>query len=270
MHYWFQNLNEQKKKLFYFRGSVGSAYDKTWLKYEFCSGFGFGFEFEPSRHKTFFIFKPLLFTLYLTIYGLKIPFIKKGREYGFDIRNWEIWAHFGSRPMESSSKDPWYYTIVIRPLDLIFGKTIFFKKEIMSNYHPVKFSFRNKDYTMDKITIEKRFWIRPRIPFSLYSKEWTCMDIEIKNPPMRAGKGENSWDIDDTGTFGLSCEYSGPEPTFKNQQAVFEYCCQKYCEEVSKDIQRYGRSNDDRDLPYNFINFKYLGNANAKVSNSEA
>lgn len=87
------------------------------------------------------------------------------------------------------------------------------------------------------------------------------MEVEIKNPPKHAGKGENSWDCGDDGTYGMSRPYSGPDikSIWLNQESVFEYCCLKYCEHVVRDIQKYGRASDDQLLPKDLILFSYIG-----------
>jgi hypothetical protein len=141
----------------------------------------------------------------------------------------------------------------------VFGKSIYFTKEIMESYRPVEFWFRGKKYQMDEIKIEKCFWFRSRIPFGLYKKERTAMRLDIKKPPGYQGKGENSWDCGDDATYGLSSEYEGPDPTWKNREQVFEWCCKAYCEQVSKSIKRYGRASDDRDMPADKSWFKFIG-----------
>jgi len=80
----------------------------------------------------------------------------------------------------------------------------------------------------------------------------------LVKPPMRAGKGENSWDCGDDGTYGLTSPYEGPEVTYMNKEQAFEYCCRRYCEGVSKAIHKYGRGSGDI-APPEEIGFKYLG-----------
>ncbi len=259
MHTWFQNLNENKRRLFHFRGTIGSNWNKDWFKFELASGRSFSFELFSGANKTSFTIGLFVFTLYLTIYGLKTPFLTKEREYGFRIYNWELWAHFGSKRWESNSNDPWYYRIVVRPLDLVFGEEIYFTKEVMKSYSPVEFEFRGKTFQMDSIVIEDRFRFRSRIPFGIYKRVRRSLDLKIEKPPGYRGKGENSWDCDDDASFGISAPYNGPKASWQSQKDVFDYCCQYYCENVSKSIQRYGRVSSDSDLKSDVVGYKYLG-----------
>jgi hypothetical protein len=261
MYNWFQNLNNNPNfpRLFHFRGKFGRDYNKTWVSYEFASGPNFHFEMKPYNDCTKFIFGFFFFTMYLTIYNLRIPWIKKGRMYGFNIIDWEVWIHIANKPMEIDSRDPWYHTIVIKPLDLLFGKTVYFTKEWMKNYSPVYFYFRGKEYCMDSIKINDSYWFRSRIPFGLYKSHIRGMQLDIKKPPGHAGKGENSWDCGDDAIYGISRPYDGPEASWKNEEAVFKHCCKVYCYEVMKNIRRYGRASDDRELPGKTDLFKYIG-----------
>lgn len=256
LHY--QDLNESGHRLFHFRGAVGSSWDSQWFKYELASGKAFKFRINPEETKTRFTLGLIFFSIYLTIYGLRIPLLTKGREFGFYTSDWALHAHFGSKPWESDSRDPWYYSISFYPLDFLFGKTIHFDDTIMKSYSPQRFMFRGKEYVMDEIKILRGNWFRSRIPFGLYKKQLVSLSVDIKNPPMRAGKGENSYDCDDDAIFGLSRDYKGPEPTWQNKKAVFEWCCRRYCEEAFKDIRKYGRAAGD-ELPGNYYQFEFLG-----------
>jgi hypothetical protein len=189
LRHWFQNLNKNKRRLFNFRGSLGRSWDHDWFSYQLCSGAALAFEINTHEHKTSFRIGLLFFTIYLSIYGLRIPFLKQDeRKYGFYWYEKEFWASLGGRTMESSRKDPWYYSIHISPLDLIFGRSIFFEDEILKSHQPIEFEFREKQYQMDSIKIKQSFWFRPRIPFSIYHKKMLRADLEIKNPPGYSGK----------------------------------------------------------------------------------
>lgn len=273
MHTWFQNLNDNAKRTrwFAFRGSVGKDYNHAFFKYEFCSGRAFRFTFEPKEHKTSFVLGLLFFTAYLTFYGLRIPLITKGREYGFYIYEWAVWLFCGRKPDESNTKDPWYYQQVWNPLNWIFGKCIHFDSEIIAakNYEPIHFEFRGKEYQMDKIKLMNSFWFRSRIPFGLYKKKIVRMDIKINKPPMHSGKGENSWDCDDDGTLGICGPYEGPKPTYENNDEVYEFICRKYCDESMRSIKKYGRAGGD-ESPRDVSGFKYLGRKKSEGNTESA
>jgi hypothetical protein len=72
------------------------------------------------------------------------------------------------------------------------------------------------------------------------------MDLKCDKPPMRAGKGENSWDCGPDGTFGIYRIYEGPKPNWKNRDQVFKWCVDKYVDGVFKDSERYGSTKHER------------------------
>lgn len=268
MYYWFQDLNESGRRWFHFRGSIGRAWDQMWFKYELATGPALSFRLTPEEGKTRFSFGMGFVTLYLTIYGLRVPLLTKGREFGFYWHEWTFRAFFGSQPWESSSSDPWYYKINFCPPDFLFGQAVYFTKEVMKSYSPQHFMFRGKEYVMDSIVVEDSFWFRPRIPFSLYHKKMRGMDLKINNPPRRAGKGENSWDCGDDATYGVSRQYNGPEVTWANEKAVFEYCVRTYCDGVMKDIGRYGRASGDTALDSKVSDFSFIGTKREPTNDS--
>jgi hypothetical protein len=265
MHVWFQNLNENRRQWFAFRGSLGRDWNRKWFKYEISSGPALRFTVDAFEGKTRLAIGMGFFSLYLTIYGLTIPFIRKGerhsswgREYGFYWHEWILWAFFGRDPMGSSSKDPWYYSIVIHPLDILFGRTVYFETGRQKSHDPIHFEFRGRRYQMDEIQVNDAYWFKPRIPFALYRKKVPRMHLKIERPPGYAGKGENSWDCGDDASYGLTCPYEGPMPSWQNRDAVFERCVRVYCDHVSKSIKRYGRSSGD-EAPNDEVAFKYIG-----------
>jgi hypothetical protein len=261
MYTWFQNLNDNKKRprWFHFRGRVGSSYDKNWFKYELSSGPACRFTIEPRKRSTAFTIGFLFFTLYFTIYFNVIPFLKKGREYGFYIYDWELWMMMGNRPMESSNKDPWYYRIVIRPKDIIFGKRLHFKSDGLRSYSLRFFKFRGNTYAMDEMTIETRYWMRSRIPYGLYHDKRTGIALEIKEPPMHSGKGTTSYNCGDDGIYGMTVPWEGKKTiTYRMHEEVYEYTCKEYCKSCMRDIKRYGRGGGD-DLNKEEVGFEYIG-----------
>lgn len=267
-HVWFQNLNDnpRRKRLFHFRGSIGRSWEKLWFRYELCSGPACRLSAGVDDEGTNLSFGLGLFTIYLTI-PKRIRPLRYGREYGFYIHDWVIRFFFGSKKFESSTKDPWYYNFTVDPLRLLFGKTEHFEKKLIKNHRPVQFSFRGKSYIMEKIHVNRSHWFRTRVPFALYCRKMLRMDLEISKPPMRAGKGENSWDCDDDGSFGMCAPYNGPEPSWKNMDEVFEWCCRYYCESAHKDMKRYGRASGD-ELPPDEFGFKYLGQPRPENNNN--
>lgn len=259
---WFQNLkkDDRTKKLLHVRGNIGRSWDDVWLKYEVSTGPAFRFEIELDEEDggTQVSLGLLFISFWLTFTKLKLPVLKPGREYGFYLFEWHLWLYFGRRKHESRHDDPWYYKIVIDFPKLLFGRQVHFDAERLKSYSPVLFEFRGKTYQMDEIRLTQGHWFRERVPVALYCQKVMRMHLDIKKPPGYAGKGENSWDLDDNASYGMTCPYEGPTPRFNNQDEVFEICCRKYCEDVSKSIKRYGRASGD-DVSSDEIGFKYLG-----------
>lgn len=253
LHTWFQNFDDSHHWV-HFRGSVGRTWERDWFRYEFCTGLALSLSVQGAERGTLFTFGLLFCTLYLT---LPVQWVQ--RQYGFYVHEWRLCAFFGSRPMESSSKDPWYYRIAWDIPKTLFGRAWHFEDERLTNYEqPILFEYRGKQYQMDKIRITDSYWFRSRIPFGLWRRKIQRMHLDIKDPPKYAGKGENSWDCGDDGSYGTTQPYKGPAPIWTNNDAVFEWCCRKYCEDTSGYIRRYGRASGD-DVPPEAIGFKYLG-----------
>jgi hypothetical protein len=260
MHNWFQNLNDGKRKrhVAHFRGSFGPSWERQWLKYEVCTGPALRFEVSDDEGRLQLGLGLGFASLWLTFPWLKVPEHWEDRHWGFYVFEWTFRFFWGAHTMESSSKDPWYYNVSFNVLDVLLGQTVHFESKRLKSYGPRDFEFRGKRFTMDDIELKLGHWFRPRIPMALYCQKVMRMHLEIKNPPMRAGKGENSWDLDDDGSFGMTAPYDGPAPSWKNQEEVFAHCCLRYCESAAKDIKRYGRASGDSE-PHDAFGFKYIG-----------
>ena len=263
MDTWFQDLNENKKKLFHFRGVISKNWHTEWFRYEVVSGPCFDFIVEPYRGSTNFIFGFFFIKLYLTISFMNvIPFLTKARRYGFKSSNFgepSITFCFGDKAGFDwdSTKRNRYHQMKFKPITFIFGKLIHFTEELRCNYAPVHFKFRGELYQMDTISIGRLSRFRSRVPFGLWHEDSLRLELKIANPPHRAGKGENSWDCGDDATYGMSCPYEGPEVKGIETDGMFEWCIRKYCEGVFKDIQRYGRASGNT-YPKDDMGFEYL------------
>lgn len=78
---------------------------------------------------------------------------------------------------------------------------------------------------------------------------------------MRSGKGENSWDCDDDGTYGLYCcwDKSLPIPTWQNTEECLELAVNMYVKGVLKDARRYGTT-DKENRGFNLEDvYTYIG-----------
>lgn len=260
MHHWFQNLNEgRRRRWFNFRGSFGGDWRRQWLRYEVCSGRALRFQVEDDDGALQLSLGLGVISLYLIFPWLRVPW-KEDRHWGFYVYEWTLWFSWGGSTMSWSSSDPWYHGFNFNLPDFLFGRTVHFETDQLgsSGSGPRIFEFRGKRFTMDNIELKRGHWFRPRIPMALYCRKVMRMHLEIKAPPLRAGKGENSWDLDDDGSYGMTCPYDGPEISWGNQEAVYAHCCLRYCESAAKDIKRYGRAGDDN-APSGAFGFTYIG-----------
>lgn len=220
----------------------------------------------------------LFFSLYLT-FPLPDRFLEKkkcvatwndnrefelvqGRVYGFYFYNWALVWHWHARVHESASSDPWWMHQYICIDDLFLGRRLMVKNELIGA-QDCHFKIGEKDFVMNDVRWERISWFRSRIPFSLYHKTLHYVNMDIKEPPMRAGKGEHSWDCGDDSTFGMSRLWGGPTPTWKNRDECAEQAVRIYVEKVFKDAKRYGSARGERgfslDDDFKFIGWKRKG-----------
>lgn len=99
------------------------------------------------------------------------------------------------------------------PIDTLFGNTKH-HEEVLEEAD-VTIPLPEGDYQAH-IQLQRRWWTRPRWPFRLHEGRYANIDI-IGNPPMFAGKGENSWDLDDDAIYGMST----PANTFEEAVDVY-------------------------------------------------
>lgn len=259
MRYWFQNLNEKKSKLFHFRGDVSSNdCNKRYLKYEFSSGLSLKFKYESDSCDGDMITLGLLFfTTYLTSPFFRIPLLTRGREYGFYFYDWAFVWSWANRPFESNSSDPWWMRQYIHLDDLILGKRERLESKIL-DIENIWFRVGDKEFKMDSIVWEKNRAFRRHIPFSLYHKTWYSVDMKIKDPPMYSGKGENSWDCGDDGSYGLSGPWKFTPPSWLSKEESSKQAIQYYVEHIMKSAKRYGGSSSERGIRSGLA-WEYIG-----------
>lgn len=276
MYTFFQNLNETGKKLFYFRGALGSDYRKKWFSYEFSSGPALKLMYYHGNHgdaESMLTIGFFFFTLYLSFYLPKSWYFKEKhvatwdnnrefylldeREYGFRFYDWAFVWSFHQKMNESSSKDPWWMRQYIHIDDLILGKRERLENKIC-NAKDVYFMIGDKEFKMDSITWKRNRDFRRYIPYFLYHKTWHSVEMKIKNPPMISGKGENSWDCGDDGTFGMYSGWDGSTPRWDNIEALSKEAVTYYVDSVFKDLKKYGGSDSERGIRKGMA-FKYIG-----------
>lgn len=110
---------------------------------------------------------------------------------------WRFWTH----PHEWSSDTPKWKDGSFDPMDFLLGCHDF-KSTQLQRPTEVAFVMPEGAYVgtveFKADTWKRKRWPWPRTVYRAY--------IEVPNPPKFAGKGENSWDCDDDGFFGMTCE----------------------------------------------------------------
>ena len=269
-HWWFQNLNDnpKDKRWFYFRGSFGPNYRSTWLKYEIASGPSLRFKYQHGEAGDDDCSSCLslglgFFTAYLTFHLPKSWYFKRkcvatwdnnrefyltdGREYGFYFHDWAFVWNFHSKINESSSSDPWWMKQYIHLDELVFGRVEVIKDELTS-IENIAFKIGHAEFLMNSIAWYRYRRFRRFIPYSLYHKSSISVDMKIDKPPMHRGKGENSWDCDDDGSFGLHTNWKYETPTWQNRDKCAELAVRYYVESAKKDSKKYGSTSGPRGI----------------------
>ena len=251
MYNWFQNLAKEDNsgKLFHFRGSFGPDYRTQWAKYEFCSGFGFrfGFTIKPYRSLSLSM-HPFLFSMHLTIPFFSFAkWIDQKKETKLYWYEWSLVWTWMANEWESKSGLPWYKDFYFHVDDFFLGKAETLNHSITS-IENVKFKIGDKEFLMNKIEWERNRRFRRHIPFSLYHHDWISVKMDIEKPPMRAGKGENSWDCDDDGAFGMSMGWKHMKPGCDNRNECARLAISDYIKSAQKSAKRYGSGSGERGI----------------------
>ncbi len=263
IHKWFQNLNDNKKRLFFFRGSWSVSRQKngrekytTLFKYELCSGPALKLKVETGGESAVMLILGLgFFTAYLSF-----PFLGYGYKEtttGFYLFDWSLVWSFMRHPHESSSRDPWYKSFYFRIDDFFLGRREVLEHSIM-NGEDLFFTLGGKEFKINSVEFKKRRNFRRHIPYSLFHSSWISVDIKCENPPMRSGKGENSWDCGDDGCYGLSGGWDKSEPSWMKPNEHLKLAVDYYVGHVMKDAKRYGSGSGDRGINYK-DEYVYIG-----------
>lgn len=271
MRHWFQNLDEDGK-LIRFRGSLSGdhtvARGKTYLEYSVCSGFECRLKFQhgearDDQYSSTLCLGLLFFTIWLTfplprswypVRKVKASWkggedfaLVDGRDYGFYFYDWAWVWHWHAKVHESSSRDPWWMRQYIHIDELFLGRREFTERELMSSEN-VGFRLGGKEFLMNEIKWDERKYFRRFIPFALYHRTHVGVNMKIDKPPMRSGKGENSWDCGDDGCFGMSRPWPHPKPSYMDRVNAERMAVTAYVESILKDAKRYGGSSGERGI----------------------
>lgn len=274
MFWFFQNLKKEdrEKRWFHFRGTIGK------FRYEVASGPSLALELTHGEYgddrATNLRLGLLVVSIWLTF---SLPdrfyfhrkciatwdgngefYLIEGRRYGFYVYEWNVSWNFHAKVMESSSDDPWWMRQYWSIPSLIFGREEVIQDELHPGGENVRFLLGGKEFVFDSIKWIRYRRFRRRIPYSLYRKISTSVDIQISKPPMHLGKGENSWDCGDDGSFGLHGPWKHETPTWENLERSLELAAEYYVTHIMKTVRRYGATSGERGVPKD-AEFKYIG-----------
>ena len=152
---------------------------------------------------------------------LKISQAREIRAYIVEgYAHWSIWQP----TMEWSSKTPWWRSGGFFVADALLGRATY-KKEDAGEPATALASFPEGSY---QLTLQREVatWKRPRWPWARVRE---YVDIRCENPPQFRGKGENSYDLDDDGIYGMGSDGHS-----------YEHAVAAYIEAVLKNREKYG------------------------------
>lgn len=279
MRFWFQNLKKEdrEKRLFHFRGSVST--DRRWL-FDYSAWSGPSLKFEivhgcGDETKTAFWFGLLFFTAVIKIPLPKTWYFKRkciatwdgdkefwltdGREYGFYLYQWALFWRWHQRIHESKSGEPWWRYFYFRIDDFFLGRTEYMERDL-TDAENIAFRLGGKEFVIDSIKWTDASWFRRRIPIALHEHRQVRLHLKIDKPPMYSGKGENSWDCGDDGTYGVTMEWKHERPSWRNRDEMTKLAAKEYVDGVLKDAKRYGGSSSERGIRSNDA-YEYVGRA---------
>lgn len=150
------------------------------------------------------------------------------RQIGFSIYHDTLWVSLWENPMGSSRKDARWWKFNWTPADTLFGDTKH-SKRILSETR--SFVWLPEAAYPVNVTIFESIWKRPRWP---WDKKMIRAKVEAVDQehgiPSHAGKGENSWDLDDDALFSMTCLAETPEDAVR-----------QVARNILNDRKRYGK-----------------------------
>lgn len=263
MYNWFQNLKKEdnEKRLFHFRGAFGPSYDRKWLEYELCSGLECRFKFTIKPYRSAKLSIGLLFfAAYLTFPFFSFArWIKEKKTTGFYFHDWAlVWAFMENEwGNGSSNRDPWWKRFYFHIDDFFLGKREALTDDLV-DIENVAFKIGGKDFKMNSVSWHRKRSFRRFIPYALFHRTWLRVEMKIDKPPMRAGKGENSYDCDDDGSFGLYTNWPHEAPSYLTRDADAQKAIDIYVENIKQDAKRYGSGAGERGIKSSDV-YEYVG-----------
>ncbi len=125
------------------------------------------------------------------------------RRIELSLHDAAIWWSIWSDAMEWRANDPKWMSGNWHPLDMFFGRHQ--HKERTIEEREVSIPMPERGYPA-RVRMAVETWERPRWPWWPMRTEIVRAHIEIPDGIGMPGKGENSWDVGDDATYGMTCE----------------------------------------------------------------
>lgn len=128
------------------------------------------------------------------------------RQIGVTVSYQTLHLDLWYNPWEWKRSDPWWWRISWAPLDTFFGKTTYSTREIGTSEETVHLP--EADYPV-RVRLFESTWKRPRW---LRAQRLMRAEVEAISPiPSHAGKGENSWDLEDERLYSMTLPATSKE-----------------------------------------------------------
>lgn len=257
--WWYLSPNDQNKRVRYPPPTI----NPTWYFGRRDNGLTLGFDIAGDEFDFAFHFGlPWLCSLHLELRGL--PFLdqlfrdaRMGYGYDTSLKFFDnaVWIHvahndtWGARFIHWKWLPSWIgitkamgygkypgvgFYVSWHYLDMLLGKweheTVQLWPAPITAEIPIEPDNTLALHYFGTFTAQRHTWWRKRFPWIRHIHHY--VDIDVKHPPLHSGKGENSYDLDDDGIFGMGVPGTTLEEAIKGYQDA-----------VYNDRRRYGMSN---------------------------
>lgn len=151
------------------------------------------------------------------------------RKIGVSVHDGNIWFSLWEYPMAWSSKQPWWWQFSFNPADFVLGRAKYQEMNLFSEAAVLELP--EGQYPV-MVKVFECTWKRPRWPWArrMVRAEVDCGEDGV---PSHAGKGENSWDLEDDLTYRMTCPESTVEGAVKRLR-----------DSIMRDRKQYGSPAD--------------------------
>lgn len=148
--------------------------------------------------------------------------IPESREIGFSFFDGCLCILLWSNPWERNHDDPWWWDIRVNLVDALLGRAVHSRRELYTERVVVELA--EGEYGASVCSFEST-WQRPRWP---WPKRMVRATITPDTPIPIPGKGENSWDCEDTATASMTCQAATPQAAAAALKESVEHTRLKY------------------------------------------